>query len=233
MLPGAPVAGGARVAMTSTSTARTDGDDGDDGRATRARPTTGATDDADDSPAPLASYVAGDVVFARGVGARGREPMWPGVIVDVGRAPEAVRRDFAAACCCVMFYGPSGTRGRERDYCWAPAEGLMAWARGVRRGLDAQRVAKRMRPRAFEEACEEAREAAAADEDDVGATESEGRADDRGGGREGARRRRGLARGRARRRGGGAGITGLVRVAVQRAGGAAGDASVRVVRRDG
>ena len=181
MLPGAPVAGGARVAMTSTSTARTDGDDGDDGRATRARATTGATDDADDSPAPLASYVAGDVVFARGVGARGREPMWPGVIVDVGRAPEAVRRDFAAACCCVMFYGPSGTRGRERDYCWAPAEGLMAWARGVRRGLDAQRVAKRMRPRAFEEACEEAREAAAAGEDDVGATESEGRADDRGG----------------------------------------------------
>ena len=174
MLPGAPVAGGARVAVTSTSTARTDGDDGDDGRATRARPTTGATADADDSPAPLASYVAGDVVFARGVGARGREPMWPGVIVDVGRAPEAVRRDFAAACCCVMFYGPSGTRGRERDYCWAPAEGLMAWARGVRRGLDAQRVAKRMRPRAFEEACEEAREAAAAGEDDFGATESEG-----------------------------------------------------------
>lgn len=109
---------------------------------------------ADEAPVALASYLVGDVVFAR-ASERGSEPMWPGVVVDARDAPEAVRRECQAERVCVMFLGPSGTRGRERDYAWASADRLAPYSRASE--LEKQKVAKRLRPIAFREACEEAR----------------------------------------------------------------------------
>lgn len=104
---------------------------------------------------PLASYVHGDVVFAR-ASSRATEPLWPAVVVEPWEAPEGVRKRCERESVCVMFLGPSATRGRERDYCWATEERLAPYARAE--ALFAQKVAKRMRPSAFNEACAEARE---------------------------------------------------------------------------
>ena len=127
--------------------------------------TTGARefdDDDDDDDATLEMYLSGDVVFAR-AGEKASEPMWPGVVVDPRDAPEGVRRECRPESVCVMFFGPSGTRGRERDYCWATVDRLAryrahAWAERY----FAQTVPKKLRPAAFREACDEARDVVAA-----------------------------------------------------------------------
>ena len=104
---------------------------------------------------PLASYAHGDVVFAR-ASSRATETLWPAVVVEPWEAPEGVRKRCERESVCVMFLGPSATRGRERDYCWATEARLAPYARAE--ALFAQKVAKRMRPSAFNEACAEARE---------------------------------------------------------------------------
>ena len=116
------------------------------------------TDDEDDANVTLEMYLSGDVVLARG---GGKEPMWPGVVVDPRDAPEGARRACRPESVCVMFFGPSGTRGRERDYCWAGLDGLRryrgnAWAERYFAG--ARAGAKKARVAAFRDALEEARE---------------------------------------------------------------------------
>ena len=116
------------------------------------------TDDEDDANVTLEMYLSGDVVLARG---GGKEPMWPGVVVDPRDAPEGARRACRPESVCVMFFGPSGTRGRERDYCWATLDGLRryrgnAWAERYFAG--ARAGAKKSRVAAFRDALEEARE---------------------------------------------------------------------------
>ena len=106
--------------------------------------------------APLGEYLAGDLVYARATG-RKNEPYWPGAVLEPRDAPAAVRRECAPETVCVMFFGPSASKGRDRDYAWANAEMLAPYAVN-REVLDLQRVAKRLRPTAFREACVEAGE---------------------------------------------------------------------------
>ena len=76
-------------------------------------------------------------------------------MIDVLEAPEGVRRECIANAVCVQFYGPSASKSRDRDYCWADASRLAPYAEN-KAFLTNQHVPKRLRPSAFREACEEA-----------------------------------------------------------------------------
>ena len=45
-------------------------------------------------------------------------------MIDVLEAPDGVRRECVANAVCVQFYGPSASKSRDRDYCWADASRL-------------------------------------------------------------------------------------------------------------
>ena len=104
----------------------------------------------------LQEHLGGDLVFAR-ASSREREPYWPGVVLEPRDAPPAVRKEIIADAVCVMFFGPSAARGRERDFCWATETRVVPYEEN-KRVMEAQHVAKRMRPTAFRVACEEAEE---------------------------------------------------------------------------
>ena len=76
-------------------------------------------------------------------------------MIDVLEAPEGVRRECVANAVCVQFYGPSASKSRDRDYCWADASRLAPYAEN-KACLTNQHVPKRLRPSAFRNACEEA-----------------------------------------------------------------------------
>ena len=76
-------------------------------------------------------------------------------MIDVLEAPDGVRRECVANAVCVQFYGPSASKSRDRDYCWADASRLAPYPENVN-VLTNQNVPKRLRPSAFREACEEA-----------------------------------------------------------------------------
>ena len=76
-------------------------------------------------------------------------------MIDVLEAPDGVRRECVANAVCVQFYGPSASKSRDRDYCWADASRLAPYPENVD-VLTNQNVPKRLRPSAFREACEEA-----------------------------------------------------------------------------
>ena len=77
-------------------------------------------------------------------------------MIDVMEAPEGVRREAVPNSVCVQFYGPSASKGRDRDYCWATAEQLAPFGLNLAL-LEQQNIPKRMRPTAYREALVEAR----------------------------------------------------------------------------
>jgi hypothetical protein len=101
----------------------------------------------------LFSYVANDLVWAR-AGSKGSEPFWPGRMIDVTEAPEGVRRECVPNSVCVQFYGPSASKTRDRDYCWALEHQLAPFAENLGL-LERQTIPKRLRPTAFREAMAE------------------------------------------------------------------------------
>jgi hypothetical protein len=53
-----------------------------------------------------------------------------GRMIDVMEAPEGVRRECIPNSMCVQFYGPSSSKTRDRDYCWAGEQQLAPFGRG-------------------------------------------------------------------------------------------------------
>ena len=78
-------------------------------------------------------------------------------MIDVMEAPEGVRREAVPNSVCVQFYGPSASKGRDRDYCWATAEQLAPFGENLAL-LEQQNIPKRLRPTAYREALVEAKE---------------------------------------------------------------------------
>ena len=78
-------------------------------------------------------------------------------MIDVMEAPEGVRREAVPNSVCVQFYGPSASKGRDRDYCWATAEQLAPFGENLAL-LEQQKIPKRLRPIAYREALVEAKE---------------------------------------------------------------------------
>ena len=78
-------------------------------------------------------------------------------MIDVMEAPEGVRREAVPNSVCVQFYGPSASKGRDRDYCWATAEQLAPFGENLAL-LEQQKIPKRLRPTAYREALVEAKE---------------------------------------------------------------------------
>lgn len=65
----------------------------------------------------LEDFDVGDIVWAKS--GKRKDPAWPAKVVDpVREAPESVRKVCVPGRLCVMFYGPSAAKGRERDYAW-------------------------------------------------------------------------------------------------------------------
>jgi hypothetical protein len=63
----------------------------------------------------LENFYVGDIVWARS--GKRNDPAWPAKVVDPLReAPESVRKAFVAGRLCVMFFGPSSSKGRDRVY---------------------------------------------------------------------------------------------------------------------
>ena len=83
-------------------------------------------------------------------------PKKQGRMIDVMEAPEGVRRECIPNSMCVQFYGPSSSKTRDRDYCWAGEQQLAPFGENLEL-LETQDIPKRMRPTAFREALLEAR----------------------------------------------------------------------------
>ena len=75
-------------------------------------------------------------------------------MIDVNDAPEGVRRECVANAVCVQFYGPSSSKSRERDYCWAKEKQLAPFSENLEILVN-QSIPKRLRPSAFTLAVEE------------------------------------------------------------------------------
>jgi len=68
----------------------------------------------------------------------------------------STRRDCIPNSMCVMFYGPSNSKGRDRDYCWAKEHQLAPFGENLEL-LQAQNIPKRQRPTAFRDALVESK----------------------------------------------------------------------------
>ena len=75
-------------------------------------------------------------------------------MIDANEAPEGVRRECVSNAVCVQFYGPSASKSRDRDFCWARENQLAPFGENFLR-LTNQNVPKRLRPVAFKLAVEE------------------------------------------------------------------------------
>eukprot|EP00250_Pteridium_aquilinum_P019628 c24501_g1_i1 orf=598-5466(+) len=65
----------------------------------------------------LEDFYVGDIVWAKS--GKRKDPAWPAKIIDpVREAPESVLKACVPGRLCVMFYGPSAAKGRQRDYAW-------------------------------------------------------------------------------------------------------------------
>ena len=64
----------------------------------------------------LETFAVGDLVWAKS--GRRAEPFWPGLIADPCIAPEDVQRYLEVDKLLVMFFGPSLSKTRERDFAW-------------------------------------------------------------------------------------------------------------------
>ncbi|KAJ7538565.1 hypothetical protein O6H91_11G054400 [Diphasiastrum complanatum] len=67
---------------------------------------------------PLEDFDVGDIVWAKS-SCKKNDPCWPAKVVDPWNdTPESVRSMCVPGRLCVMFYGSSRAKGRERDYAW-------------------------------------------------------------------------------------------------------------------
>ena len=58
----------------------------------------------------LEDFYVGDIVWAKS--GKRNDPVWPAKVVDpVREAPELVRKAFVPGRLCVMFFGPSASKG--------------------------------------------------------------------------------------------------------------------------
>lgn len=61
----------------------------------------------------LEDFYVGDIVWAKS--GKRKDPVWPGKVVDPLReAPESVRKACIPGRLCVMFFGNSTLKGRQR-----------------------------------------------------------------------------------------------------------------------
>jgi hypothetical protein len=105
-------------------------------------------------PETLNHYQVGDLVFCKSQ-QKSSEPFWPAKLIDPIEAPQQVRLQCVPDAVCVQFYGPSQAKTKnQKDYCWAVKEQLAPYEENVRL-CETQKVPKRMRPKAFEEALRE------------------------------------------------------------------------------
>eukprot|EP01018_Ginkgo_biloba_P024518 Gb_33483 [translate_table: standard] len=66
---------------------------------------------------PLEEFDLGDIVWAKS--GKRRDPAWPAKVIDpFGEAPDTVRSVCVPGRLCVMFFGHSSGKRKERDYAW-------------------------------------------------------------------------------------------------------------------
>ncbi|KAL3688551.1 hypothetical protein R1sor_014860 [Riccia sorocarpa] len=103
---------------------------------------------------PLEEFDLGDIVWAKS--GKRNDPVWPAKVVDpIKEAPEAVRAVTQANRLCVMFFGPSSAKKKERDYAWVK-QGMIFPYFDYADKFKAQTNFNRSRPSDFFLACEEA-----------------------------------------------------------------------------
>lgn len=72
---------------------------------------------------PLEDFNVGDIVWAKS--GKRNDPVWPARVVDPTKeVPETVQKACLPGRLCVMFYGHSAAKGRDRDYSWVK-EGMV------------------------------------------------------------------------------------------------------------
>lgn len=66
---------------------------------------------------PLEDFDVGDIVWARSD--KKNDPAWPAKVIDpVHEAPDSVLSVYVPGRLCVMYFGPSSSKMKERDYAW-------------------------------------------------------------------------------------------------------------------
>lgn len=66
---------------------------------------------------PLEEFDVGDIVWARSD--KKNDPAWPAKVIDpVHDAPDSVLSVYVPGRLCVMYFGPSSSKMKERDYAW-------------------------------------------------------------------------------------------------------------------
>ncbi|KAJ7535377.1 hypothetical protein O6H91_12G030200 [Diphasiastrum complanatum] len=70
----------------------------------------------------LEDFNVGDIVWAK-IGKK-NDPAWPAKVVSIEEVPDTVQSFFVPGRLCVMFFGPSRVKARERDYSWVK-EGML------------------------------------------------------------------------------------------------------------
>ncbi|CAM6115249.1 unnamed protein product [Calypogeia fissa] len=112
---------------------------------------------------PLEEFDLGDIVWAKS--GKRNDPVWPAKVVDpIKEAPEAVRALCVPGRLCVMFFGPSLAKGRERDYAWVKQGMIFPYIEYMAK-FTTQTNFNKSRPIDFRRACEEASLADAGYED--------------------------------------------------------------------
>ncbi|BBN09671.1 protein MpATX2 [Marchantia polymorpha subsp. ruderalis] len=112
---------------------------------------------------PLEEFDLGDIVWAKS--GKRNDPVWPAKVVDpIKEAPESVRAVTVPGRLCVMFFGPSLAKKKERDYAWVKQGMIFPYVEYADK-FRTQTNFNKSRPSDFFLACEEATLADAGFED--------------------------------------------------------------------
>ncbi|KAH9557627.1 hypothetical protein CY35_07G094200 [Sphagnum magellanicum] len=103
----------------------------------------------------LEGFELGEIVWAKS--GKRNDPVWPAKVIDpIREAPGLVRKLSLPNRLCVMFYGPSLSKGKQRDYAWVK-QGMMFPFNSYLERFQQQTRLNRSRPSDFRQAINEAK----------------------------------------------------------------------------
>ncbi|CAM6047354.1 unnamed protein product [Sphagnum compactum] len=103
----------------------------------------------------LEGFDLGEIVWAKS--GKRNDPVWPAKVIDpIREAPGLVRKLSLPNRLCVMFYGPSLSKGKQRDYAWVK-QGMMFPFDSYLERFQRQTQLNRSRPSDFRQAINEAK----------------------------------------------------------------------------
>ncbi|XP_057857928.2 histone-lysine N-methyltransferase ATX5 isoform X1 [Cryptomeria japonica] len=103
---------------------------------------------------PLEQFALGDIVWAKS--GKRKDPAWPAIIIDpIREAPDKVLSVCVPGRLCVMFFGHSSGKEKERDYAWVRQGMIFPFMEHLER-FQGQTQLNKNKPSDFKMAIEEA-----------------------------------------------------------------------------